>query len=164
MSIGETIAALQNEIASENEAITEARANIKELSDELASQKIEQTRLQREETLRLNQEEGRKWEAEHPEEYATFIEKLRAEHQEAVIEGFLDGWWDLDEDGNMAAPAMVFKLSDFADVNTPLLAHVMAKAGIFPSIGQAKKNGWDLPLTIGEWCVTKTKIRIRVEK
>lgn len=58
----------------------------------------------------------------------------------------------------------VFKLSDFAEVKNPLMAHVMAKAGIFKSISQARKNGWDKPLTTGEWTVTKKKIRIRVEK
>lgn len=62
------------------------------------------------------------------------------------------------------AEGHVFSLSDFADVKNPLMAHVMAKAGIFPSIGQARKNGWDKPLTSGEWTVTKKKITIRVEE
>ena len=56
----------------------------------------------------------------------------------------------------------VFKLIDFSEVKTPLMAHVMAKAGIFPSVSQARKNGWDKPLTIGEWTVTKKKIKISV--
>lgn len=57
-----------------------------------------------------------------------------------------------------------FVLSDFADVRNPLMAHVMAKAGIFPSISQARKNGWDKPLTTGTWIVTKKKIKIEVAK
>lgn len=56
----------------------------------------------------------------------------------------------------------VFKMSDFAKVKNPLMAHAMAKAKIFPSIGQARKNGWDKPLEVGEWTVTKKKIRIKV--
>lgn len=57
---------------------------------------------------------------------------------------------------------LVFSLSDFADVKNPLMAHVMAKAGIFPSVGQARKNGWNKPLTEGEWTLTKKKIKVTV--
>lgn len=60
------------------------------------------------------------------------------------------------------AKSHVFKLTDFASIKTPLLAHVMAKAGIFPSVGQARKNGWNKPLTTGSWTVTKKKIKIEV--
>lgn len=56
----------------------------------------------------------------------------------------------------------VFNLSDFAEVKNPLMAHVMAKAGIFPSVGQARKNGWNKPLTEGEWTLTKKKIKVSV--
>jgi len=39
----------------------------------------------------------------------------------------------------------------------------MAKAGIFPSISQARKNGWDKPIEVGVWNVTKKKIRVEVK-
>ena len=55
-----------------------------------------------------------------------------------------------------------FTLKDFEDIKKPLLAHVMAKAEIFPSVSQARKNGWDKPLETGEWTVTKKKIHIIV--
>lgn len=64
--------------------------------------------------------------------------------------------------GTTASASHVFKLTDFASIKTPLLAHVMAKAGIFPSVGQARKNGWNKPLTTGSWTVTKKKIKIEV--
>lgn len=64
--------------------------------------------------------------------------------------------------GSTGSPTHTFKLSDFADIKNPLMAHVMAKAGIFPSVGQARKNGWDKPLAAGEWTVTKKKIKIVV--
>ncbi len=60
------------------------------------------------------------------------------------------------------AEGHVFSLSDFAVVKNPLMAHAMAKAGIFPSVGQARKNGWDKPLTEGVWTVTKKKIKVTV--
>jgi len=56
--------------------------------------------------------------------------------------------------------AQIFKISDFPE-NT-LLAHVMFKAGIFPSVGQARKNGWNIPICIGVWEVTKKKIKIEI--
>lgn len=102
--------------------------------------------------------------AKNPELKEEFLKDIRKRCQEGVIEGALGGWWELDENGEMAAPPFVFKLSDFAEVKNPLMAHVMAKAEIFKSVGQARKNGWDKPLTEGEWTVTKKKIRIRVEK
>lgn len=101
---------------------------------------------------------------DNPELKEAFLADIRQRNQDDVIEGFLEGWWELDDDGRMSAPPVVFKLSDFAEVKNPLMAHVMAKAEVFKSIGQARKNGWDKPLTIGEWTVTKKKIRIKVEK
>lgn len=164
MNIKQSIQSIQDEIATENETIAKTREHIKDLLDELDTLRVEDARFDGETEFKLKQEEGRKWREKHPEEHAAFMEDLHRRHQEGVIEGFLNGWWDLDKDGNMAAPAKIFKLSDFAEVKNPLIAHVMAKAGIFTSVGQARKNGWDKPLTSGEWYVTKKKIRIRVEK
>ena len=64
--------------------------------------------------------------------------------------------------GTRSTSGHVFSINDFADVKTPLLAHVMAKAGIFPSVGQARKNGWNKPLQVGTWTVTKKKIKVEV--
>lgn len=95
-----------------------------------------------------------------PAEQVKFMNRLKEEHQEAVIEGFLEGWWDLDENGNMAALPQKFKISDFPE--NAQMAHVIAAAGLFPSVSQARKNGWDKPLVAGEFVVTKKKIRIIV--
>ncbi len=164
MSLNQKLQDIEIELAAENEQIMKSRERIKELlplREEAALQVAHKERL---DEFHRVQEEGRKWREANPENHAAFMERLQREHQENVIEGFLEGWWDLDEDGNMAAPAQVFHISDFAEVKNPLMAHVMAKADIFKSVSQARKNGWDKPLTIGEWTVTKKKIRIRVEK
>lgn len=164
MSLQGKLQGIEDKLAAENALMLEARERIKELlplREEIAFELAHKEQLAE---FHRKQEEGRKWREAHPEEHAAFMERIQREHQEFVIEGFLDGWWDLDEHGNMAAPAQVFHISDFAEIKNPLLAHVMAKAGIFPSIGQARKNGWDKPLTTGEWTVTKKKIRIRIEE
>ena len=54
-----------------------------------------------------------------------------------------------------------FTLNNFP--NNALMAHVMAKAGIFSSITQARKNGWDKPIEVGVWTVTKKRIKVEVK-
>lgn len=56
--------------------------------------------------------------------------------------------------------AHVFSIKDFKE--GALLAHVMHKAGIFPSISQARKNGWERPIEVGTWTLTKKRIRVTV--
>lgn len=42
------------------------------------------------------------------------------------------------------------------------MAHIMVAAGIFPSAGQARRNGWNIPIAVGysEFTATKRKVRI----
>lgn len=89
-----------------------------------------------------------------------FIAETRHENNLAKIDGWFEGWWEIDEDGNMAAPPLKFKISDFPE--NAVMAHVVAAAGIFPSVSQARKNGHDTPLVAGEFVLTKKKIRIVV--
>ena len=44
------------------------------------------------------------------------------------------------------------------------IAHFMAQAGIFPSVGQARKNGWDRPIPDGfsHFVVGKKKSKITI--
>lgn len=44
------------------------------------------------------------------------------------------------------------------------LAHIMASAGVFPSVGQARKNGWGKPIPDGfsQYVVGKRKILITI--
>ena len=164
MNVKQNIERVQEKIAAENVEIARSRTHIRELTEKLDQLRLEDARLEREQVHQENQERGRIWQEANPEEHAAFMEAARIRNQEDVIEGFLDGWWDLDDDGNMAAPAQVFHLIDFEHVKNPKMAHVMAKANIFVSVSAASKNGWNEPLTTGSWSVTKKKIRIRVEK
>lgn len=47
-----------------------------------------------------------------------------------------------------------------------LLAHVMHAAGVFKSVGEAKRNGWDKPVPKGwsQFTVTKRKVGVFVFK
>lgn len=44
------------------------------------------------------------------------------------------------------------------------MAHVMHAAGLFPSVGQARKNGWAKPVPPGysQYTVSKRKVRVYV--
>lgn len=163
MTPDEEIADLVQAIAEKQREIALARESLKDLEKLLAQIRQEKEQADRLAAREAAVERGRKWAEENPEEHAAFLEKLRRQNREGLIEGWLDGWWDIGDDFDRPMPnPLTFKISDFAQVKNPLMAHVMAKAGIFPSVGQARKNGWDKPLTVGDFTVTKHKIRIRV--
>jgi len=61
---------------------------------------------------------------------------------------------------NVGNGITAFRISDFPE--NALMAHVMAKAGIFSSVNQARKNGWDKPIELGRWAVGKQKTQIEV--
>ena len=45
----------------------------------------------------------------------------------------------------------------------PTMAHVMHKAGLFKSISDARKNGWNRPIEQGKWVVGKKRVTVIVE-
>lgn len=70
------------------------------------------------------------------------------------------GWWeDWDLDGPVSA-AQTFSIAALGEGAT--VANIVAALGIFPSITQAKKNGFNGPLVEGIHEFTKRKIRVRI--
>jgi len=70
--------------------------------------------------------------------------------------GRRQGWWRAyNEEAPLPNPRQV-ALADYADKT---MAHVMADLGFFPSVGQARKNGWDLPVTAGLFRVGKNWVK-----
>ncbi len=164
------IKSLQRQIAGQDSAITVEQAiitkhqeTIKATRKRLDADRLEVERLQRLLKHEQNVERGQKWRKENPAEHALFLIDIKRRNQDGAIEGWLDGWWDIDDNFEPIQIGQVFHLSDFKEVKNPLMAHVMAKAGIFPSVGQARKNGWDFPLVVGEWTVTKQKKKVIVK-
>lgn len=123
---------------------------------------VERVKREAEENHQKRIEKVRKEWAENPKKKAAFLKKLQKKNHKALQRGVERGWWDLTEKGVPVSPAKRFKISDFPE--NAVMGHVMAAAGIFPSISQARKNGWGDPIQPGEWIVTKKKIRIVVEK
>lgn len=75
------------------------------------------------------------------------------------------GWWDLkeDESGDLVpvSKAKVVFISDFPENAT--MAHVMHSCGLFKSIGDARRNGWNRPIEVGVFTVGKLKTQIKIE-
>lgn len=55
---------------------------------------------------------------------------------------------------------LIVKVSDLPENAT--MAHVVTAANIFPSVTQARKNGWDKPIEFGDMILTKRRIAIKV--
>lgn len=152
-NLAEVIASSQREIAHHQKQIKDCR----DLLDE-ELQKLAQIHRQKE--FEKAQERGRIWKKDSPQEHAAFLAGIEERNLQTVLDGAKQGWWDVDEQGNMLAPPIVIDSTQLPD--GALMAHVMAEAAIFPSVSQARKNGWDKPLTKGLFTVTKKKIRIKV--
>lgn len=93
---------------------------------------------------------------------AAFLNRIRIRTSFLLQEGVDLGHWPSFNAETLTPnpPAKTFKLSDFPE--KALMAHVMAKAKIFPSVSEAKRNGWDRPIEVGQWTVTKKKILVEV--
>lgn len=155
---------IEQALEAERKKIKEARKKMKALHEQMDVVQKETMLAERQANHERVLERGRKQREEDPIAHEKFMQDIKQRHRDEVIEGWLDGWWDLDDNFEPIQMPQVFFIEDFAEIRNPLMAHVMAKAGIFPSVGQARKNGWDKPLTIGAWRVTKRKLGIEVRE
>lgn len=67
-----------------------------------------------------------------------------------------------DDDGNALPTMKIFSINKLLADNKNTMAHIMFELGIFKSVNDARKNGWNKPLELGEFCVTKKKITFKV--
>lgn len=82
--------------------------------------------------------------------------------RQGLILGVASGWFEsFDEETLDPIPfPKIFKKSDYNDKAT--MAHIMREAGIFTSIGEARRAGWDKPIVVGDYIIGKKKIRVRI--
>lgn len=59
--------------------------------------------------------------------------------------------------------SLKFSITEMQNENKFLMAHLMVDLGFFSSVSQAKKNGWDKPLELGQHELGSKKKRINVE-
>ena len=92
----------------------------------------------------------------------TFLSFTEYKSRAAVRELAAQGLFEVAENGMPAPFAIRFSKSGLEADHKTTMAHIMAELKLFPSVGQAQKNGWDKPIELGEHVVTKKKIRFIV--
>lgn len=93
-----------------------------------------------------------------------WFKDLQTFNKAMLVVGRDSGWWDLDEDGTTPLrPAIKVSIAEMQAQNKALMAHLMVDLGFFPSVGQARKNGWDKPLELGRHELGPKKKRAFVE-
>lgn len=89
------------------------------------------------------------------------LPKMKTENE---IHQSLSGILEFDGRGEAICPMISFSKSALEADKKNLMAHIMFDLGIFKSVGEAKRNGWDKPIELGEFCVTKKKIKFEVKE
>jgi hypothetical protein len=69
-------------------------------------------------------------------------------------------WEDVSETGEPIPFPKTYSIEEIGPDAS--MANVMVDLGIFPSLTQARKNGWNKPLVLGDHEIGKKKIRIRI--
>ena len=102
----------------------------------------------------------------HPDDFCEshddFLTRIRAEQitamQKLVDLGLFES---ITEDGAPIPHPQVFSISQMEDGAT--MANIMVEMGIFPSLTQARKNGWNKPLVLGRHIIhKKTKVSVLI--
>jgi hypothetical protein len=83
-----------------------------------------------------------------------FMAALITRNEAGLEYGRRQGWWQ-DYQHDPLPPRKTVKASDYA---SKTMAHVMVDAGFFGSVSDARRNGWNKPVTKGLHAVGKTKI------
>lgn len=93
-----------------------------------------------------------------------FVSILTLRNDRRITQGMIDGWWDLDpKTMTPLRKAQKVSIQEMLGENKTLMAHLMVDLGIFKSVGEAKRNGWDKPLELGRHELGPKKKRIIVQ-
>lgn len=99
----------------------------------------------------------------HPEEKEAFLERHRARHLAFMEAGVVAGWWS-GFNPNTLDPLpkpTVIRTSDLEPHET-LMAHIMVRLGIFKTVSDARRNGWDKPIEPCDIWLKKKTINLQI--
>jgi len=97
-----------------------------------------------------------------PEIKQDFLNKIKKSNEEGMQRGADQGWWpSWDEKGPRPWP-WELRLSDFKPHET--MAHALVQIGVFESVGDARRNGWNKPITTGEWWFKKKTVHLIIKE
>lgn len=86
------------------------------------------------------------------------------EHDYLMRDLSIAGYWDIERDRTGAtrpvAPVIRYARSEFPE--HALLAHVVHRAKLFPSVAEARRNGWNKPIACGLYLCGSAKRRIEI--
>jgi hypothetical protein len=87
-----------------------------------------------------------------------WIDQIKAKNMAFLHLGVENGWWDgVDERRGMPIPFPII-INLFNKPAGFLMAHAVHEAGLFSSISEARKAGWNKPAIPGEfWLFKRTK-------
>lgn len=126
---------------------------------------------------------GRQRWANFPHEKEKFLSDLNETIQNHLLFGIDLNWWEsVNAKGDPAPFPKIFILStreirinDTTNPNGPCwqtrgileprentMAHLLARLGVFESVGEARRSGWNKPLVVGEFWFNKKQTRIQV--
>lgn len=91
-------------------------------------------------------------------EFKTWLHDL---NKLGMENGVKEGWWE-DYDDNPLPKPVRFKISDLNETERTF-AHILVNIGVFPSLSQARKNGYNKGLEPGEFWFSKRKKRVIIE-
>ena len=98
-----------------------------------------------------------------PETREQFIARIKARTksklQDMVDHGVFES---VGDDANGIYPIPFPKKYKISELEGWTMANILVDLGIFPSVTQARKNGWDKPLTTGIHSFTKKKIHVEI--
>lgn len=99
------------------------------------------------------------WKSDPSWLHEEFMERLRMHNLACIHIGVEQGWWEgVTDNGDPIPHPQKMSIEEH-----PTIAHVVVALKIFPSITQARKNGFVQDSTPGLHVFTKRKIRVILE-
>lgn len=87
------------------------------------------------------------------------VDDLKFLNLQNMHKGMKLGWWkSVDEKGNPVPFPIILHFRDFPEKS--FMSHAMVKAGLFESVNDARKNGWNKPLEKGIFKVKRKVVKI----
>jgi hypothetical protein len=96
------------------------------------------------------------------ETHEEFTARLKRNVSRGLVFGVIQGWWeDVDSKKNPIPFPIIIKKSKLTP-EEKTMAHVLTKAKVFDSIGEAKRAGWNKPIQLGEFWFKNKTVRIQI--
>lgn len=126
-----------------------------------SDQQLRNQQTERENAIRV-QKARDEWDALSEAEQADIRAERRVKMIQAMEFGVEQGWWPSFNDKLDPQPwPKIIKISEL-NSNETTMAHIVAKIGVFESISEARKNGWNKPVQKGEFWFKKKTVHLIV--